>query len=335
MCNSGSSANLLALAALELPRGSEVITCAVAFPTTVNPIVQLGLIPVFVDCEPGTWNIDTTRLEKALSSKTGAVMFAHTLGNPANTEAMSEFCKPRGLWLIEDCCDAAGAFYKQNRVGEWGDLSTYSFYPAHQITTGEGGAVLTDNPKLAKIVASYREWGRACWCAPGCDNTCGKRFAGDYDHKYTYDRIGWNLKATDPQAEVGLDQLRLLDTYVRARLFNWNYLRAGLADLPLVFSIPQLNSDPSWFGFAFGVERRNELARFLDERRIGNRPLFAGNITRQPAYDKVNYRVSGSLNVADFVHEHLIWVGCWQGLCKEQLDYVISSLHDFFSRVGA
>lgn len=329
-CNSGSSANLLALAALELPKGSEVITCATAFPTTVNPIIQLGLVPVFVDCEPGTWNIDTSQLEAAWSDKTRAVVVAHTLGNPANMERIYEFKEAHRLALIEDCCDAAGAKYWDYEVGQCAALSTYSFYPAHQITTFEGGAVLTDDPKLAKIIASYRDWGRDCWCEPGKDNTCGKRFISDYDHKYTYSRIGYNMKQTGLHAAVGVSQLARLDEFVQKRRKNWEYLFLGLMDLPIELPEATTNSQPSWFGFAFGTEKRNELACYLDAHKIGNRPLFAGNITRQPAYKDIPCRIIGDLHNADYVHDHILWVGCWPGLDKEQLDYMIKVIHEFY-----
>ena len=329
--NSGSSANLLAMAALELPKGSEVITCAAAFPTTVNPIIQCGLVPVFVDCEPGTWNIDTRQLDAALSDKTRAVMVCHTLGNPVDIGTIRPFCLNNRLPLIEDCCDAAGATYHGGwKLGHFADFSTYSFYPAHQITTGEGGAVLTDNASLAKIAASYRDWGRDCWCSTGHDDTCGRRFDGDYDHKYTYSRIGYNLKATDLQAAVGLTQLSKLDEFVNKRRANFQYLHNMLIGLPLFFPIATPNSSPSWFGFAFGVEDRNGLARYLDRHKIGNRPLFAGNITRQPAYKDVEYRVIGDLPIADYVHEHVLWIGCWPGLTKEMLDYTIEVIHGYF-----
>ena len=330
MCNSGSSANLIALSALELPKGSEVITCAVAFPTTVNPIIQCGLVPVFVDCEMGTWNIDTRKLEEALSPKTKAVMVCHTLGNPVNMLQVVEFSILHSLMLIGDCCDAAGAKYSGREVVSMGNFTTLSFYPAHQITTGEGGAVLTDDSRLAKTAESYRDWGRDCWCPPGKDNTCGKRYAGDYDHKYTYSRIGYNLKSTDLQASIGITQLQKLDGFVQRRADNFAYLYAGLIGLPILMSRPESNSDPSWFGFAFGTERRNELTRFLDTHLIGNRPLFAGNITRQPAYKDVTYRIAGDLDNADYVHSNVLWVGCWPGLTKEMLDYTIEVMHDFY-----
>ena len=331
-CNSGSSANLLALSALELPKGSEVITCACAFPTTVNPIIQCGLVPVFVDCEIGTWNIDVRQLQYALSDKTRAVMVAHTLGNPVDLGSIYDFCLHYYLRLIQDCCDAAGAKYSKDDVSMGGNFSTYSFYPAHQITTGEGGAVLTDDPKLAKVAASFRDWGRDCWCEPGHDNTCGKRFAGEYDHKYTYSRIGYNLKQTGWHAALGLSQLDKLDGFVKARRENWEYLKDNLIGLPLVFPIATPNSEPSWFGFAFGCEDRNGLARYLDAHKIGNRPLFAGNITRQPAYKDVTYRVVGDLHNSDYVMDHVLWIGCWPGLTKDMLDYTIETIRSYFEK---
>jgi len=330
MCNSGSSANLLALSALELPRGSEVITCAVAFPTTVNPIIQCGLVPVFVDCEMGTWNIDVTKIKEAITDKTRAIIVCHTLGNPAQMITIATLCRVNSLFLIEDCCDAAGAIYNGRPVGSWGDLSTYSFYPAHQITTGEGGAVLTGDPKLAKLIASYRDWGRDCWCPPGKDDTCGKRYDVGYDHKYTYSRVGYNLKSTDLQAAIGLSQLDKLDGFVQKRKENWAYLYGALTHLPIKLSGTTANSSPSWFGFAVGVESRNNLARYLDKHKIGNRPLFAGNITRQPAYKDIEYRIVGDLHNADYVHDRVLWVGCWPGLTREMLDYTIEVICEFF-----
>jgi len=330
MCNSGSSANLLALSALELSKGSEVITCAVAFPTTVNPIVQCGLVPVFVDCEPGTWNIDARQLEEAFSGKTRAVMISHTLGNPVDLHRVIEFCILHSLYLISDCCDAAGATYGGVNVVQVGHISTLSFYPAHQITTGEGGAVLTDDPKLAKLIASYRDWGRDCWCPPGKDDTCGKRYEGEYDHKYTYSRIGYNLKSTDLQAAIGLSQLDKLDGFVQKRRENWERLFLGMTGLPIKRPDQLPNSSPSWFGFAFGTEDRNGMARHLDSHLVGNRPLFGGNITRQPAYKNIDYRVVGDLPNSNFAHSYVLWVGCWPGLTKEMLDYTIEVICAYF-----
>lgn len=327
-CNSGSSANLLALAALELPRRSEVITCATGFPTTVNPIIQLGLIPVFVDCDQ-TYNIDVDKLDAALSPKTRAVIVAHTLGNPVNLDILVEFCRVNHLALIEDTCDAAGGQYSGRKVGTFGEIATLSFYPAHQITTGEGGALLTDSNRLAKVIRSLRDWGRDCWCAPGCDNTCGRRFAGEYDHKYTYSRIGWHLAGSDIHAAVGITQLSRLDEWTAIRKHNWHRLYDGLKHSKYVLPVQQPNSDPSWFGFAMMTRRRNELARYLDARKIGNRPLFGGNLLRQPAYARSVYRVVGDLPVANLVMDNVLWVGCWHGLTDEMIDYVIEVMRDF------
>jgi CDP-6-deoxy-D-xylo-4-hexulose-3-dehydrase len=335
--NSGSSANLLAVTALELPKGSEVITCACGFPTTVNPIIQCGLIPVFVDCEPGTWNIDTTKLEEAYSNKTRAVFVAHTLGNPVNMYSVTEFCITHDLFLISDCCDSAGAWYQRKEVVSCSYISTLSFYPAHQITTGEGGAILTDDPKVAKIIDSYRDWGRACWCKEGCDNTCGKRFDGPVDHKFSYDRIGYNLKGTNLQAALGVSQLKKLDGFVQKRRENWQYLYENLEDLAgslwntnIVLPVAEPLSNPSWFGFAMGVPNRNEFARYLDAHKVGNRPLFAGNILRQPAYKNIECRVVGELKNADYAYEHCLWVGVYPAITKPMLDYMVDVIHAYF-----
>jgi CDP-6-deoxy-D-xylo-4-hexulose-3-dehydrase len=349
LVNSGSSANLLALSALTSPQlgeralhpSDEVITVAAGFPTTVNPIIQNNLVPVFVDVTIPTYNVDVTKLEAALSSKTHAVMIAHTLGNPFDLETVSAFCKRHNLWLIEDCCDAVGATYNGKPVGTYGDIATVSFYPAHHITMGEGGAVLTDDPKLKKLIESFRDWGRDCWCDTGKDNTCGKRFEhqlGDlpfgYDHKYTYSHIGYNLKATDMQAAVGVAQLQKLPAFIEARRGNFAYLHAGLADLQEFIILPKAtpNSQPSWFGFPIAVHpeapfTRNQLVQFLNSRKIGTRLLFGGNLVRQPAYQGVSYRVVGSLKNADFVMNQVFWIGVYPGLTRPMLDYVIESFH--------
>jgi len=326
--NSGSSANLLALAAFEFPKRSEVITCAVGFPTTVNPIIQCGLIPVFVDCDK-TYNIDVDQIERAITPRTRAVMVAHGLGNPVNLDVLMDFCRTHRLAFIEDTCDAAGGTYDGRKVGTFGDVATLSFYPAHQMTTGDGGAILTDSNKLAKVIRSYRDWGRDCWCAPGHDNTCGRRFAGDYDHKYTYSRIGYHLPGSDVHAAVGVTQLSRLDEWTNKRRHNWQYLYDGLKGSQYVLPIQQPDSDPSWFGFAVMTRRRNELARYLDERKIGNRPLFGGNLLRQPAYARAVYRTVGDLPVANLIHENVLWVGCWPGLTDEMLQYVVEVMRDF------
>lgn len=319
LCNSGSSANLLALSALELPRGSRVLTCAVNFPTTINAIFQLGLVPVVVDANPKTLNIyDNYPVPDDIS----AVVLAHTLGNPFRINTN----KP----LIEDCCDAIGSMIDGRMVGRQGIMATASFYPAHHITMGEGGAVLTDSPKLKKVIESYRDWGRDCWCAPGEDNTCGTRFDGDYDHKYTYSRIGYNLKATDLQAAVGMAQLERLEGFIEARRKNWEYLREGLDGLPIEFIEPAQGARPSWFGFPFLTIRRNELARYLDNKGVGNRPIMAGNTLRQPAYQKRHYEIIGSLYGANMIHQKGIWIGCFPGVTLEMMDYQIKTIREFY-----
>lgn len=321
--NSGSSANLLALAALELPKGSEVITCAVNFPTTVNAIIQLGLVPVFVDADPKTLNM------KDFYSCGEATIIAHTLGNPAKIPTI--YNRDGGIYpVIEDCCDALGSTLNGQLVGTRGVMSTYSFYPAHHITTGEGGMVMTDSPKLKKILESYRDWGRDCWCEPGEDNTCGIRYKGDYDHKYTYSRIGYNLKASDLQAAVGVAQLDRLQDFIARRRSNWEYLRAGLAELPIEIVEAAPDSNPSWFGFAFLTHERNRLARYLDSKEIGNRPIMAGNILRQPAYKNIEHRVIGNLDGANKIHEQGLWIGCFPGLNTGHLDYVIEKMKGFY-----
>jgi CDP-6-deoxy-D-xylo-4-hexulose-3-dehydrase len=330
MCNSGSSANLLALAALELPKGSEVITCAVNFPTTVNAIIQLGLVPVFVDADPKTLNIEKGWDWGYDFKDTKAIVIAHTLGNPVDISAWG-IPKQLNIPIIEDCCDALGSTIHGQMVGMRGVMATASFYPAHHITTGEGGAVFTDSPKLKKIIESYRDWGRDCWCAPGCDNTCGTRYAGDYDHKYTYSRIGYNLKASDFQAAVGVAQLARIQGFVEKRRENWDYLRAGLDGLPLEFIESTVGSVPSWFGFAFLTPERNKVARFLDSHGVGNRPVMAGNVLRQPAYRNIEHRVIGNLDGANKIHEQGLWIGCFPGLSTEQLDYMIEALHEYFA----
>jgi CDP-6-deoxy-D-xylo-4-hexulose-3-dehydrase len=349
LVNSGSSANLVALSALTSPQlgeqalhpGDEVITVAAGFPTTVNPILQNNLVPVFIDVTIPTYNVDVTQLDAALSSKTRAVMIAHTLGNPFDLEAVSAFCKQHNLWLIEDCCDALGATYNGKSIGTYGDIATVSFYPAHHITMGEGGAVLTDNPKLKKSVESFRDWGRDCWCETGKDNTCGVRFEhqlGDlpfgYDHKYIYSHIGYNLKATDMQAAIGVAQLQKLPAFIEARRANFAYLHSGLRNLQEFFILPEamLNSQPSWFGFPIAVRpeapfTRKQVVQFLESRKIGTRLLFGGNLVRQPAYRNVPYRVVGSLENADFVMNQVFWIGVYPGLTRPMLDYVIESFH--------
>lgn len=316
--NSGSSALLCALSALELPKGSRVLTCAVNFPTTVNVIVQCGHIPVFIDADPKTLNAVWFGDIKA-----DAAIIAHTLGNPANIPVTLDYP------IIEDCCDAVGSKINGHMVGGRGVMSVASFYPAHHITTGEGGAVFTDIPKLHRLAEQYRTWGRDCWCEPGKDNVCGRRYDGDYDHKYTYSKIGWNLKASDFQAAVGVAQLERLEGFGIQRRFNWNYLRAGLEEFSI--DIIEMPEEASPFGFAFLTDGRNSLARFLDEREIGNRPIMAGNLTRQPAYKNIDYRVIGSLDGADEIHERGLWIGCFPGINKEMMDYTIGAFREFFA----
>jgi len=356
LVNSGSSANLLALTALtskqlgdrQLRPGDEVITLAAGFPTTVNPIVQNRLVPVFVDVHIPTFNVDVSYLEAALSDRTRAVIFAHTLGNPFDLDAVTAFAKKHGLWLIEDCCDALGSTYRGEKVGTFGDLATVSFYPAHHITMGEGGCVLTNKPLLRTLVESFRDWGRDCWCAPGKENTCGKRFdwqLGDlphgYDHKYIYSHVGYNLKATDMQAAVGVAQLKKLPAFIAARKRNFAYLKAGLKDRNVEerFVLPEAtaNSDPSWFGLPLLVREtapftRNMLIDFLNAKKIATRQLFGGNLVRQPAYADLNYRVVGALRNSDRVMNQAFWIGVYPGLTQAMLDYVLKTINEIASK---
>lgn len=353
--NSGSSANLLAFSALTSPRlgdrairkGDEVIGVAAGFPTTVNPILQFGAVPVFVDIEPGTYNIDPALVEAAIGPRTKAIMLAHTLGNPFNLKVIRELCDRHSLWLIEDCCDALGSTYEGRQVGSFGDIGTLSFYPAHHITMGEGGAVFTDSPLLKRIVESFRDWGRDCYCAPGEDNTCGKRFCwqlGDlpegYDHKYTYSHLGYNLKITDMQAACALAQMDRLDDFIAARKRNFAWLSERLAGCAEQLILPQATpgSDPSWFGFPLtlrdgcGIERV-ELLRYLDEQRVGTRLLFAGNLTRQPYMQGQQYRVSGELTVTDKVMRDTFWIGLWPGLSEDHLEHAARHLETYVRRL--
>ena len=353
LVNSGSSANLLAVAALTSKRlgdrrlrpGDEVITLAAGFPTTVNPILQNGLIPVFVDVVLPTFNVDVSYLEMALSDRTRAVIFAHTLGNPFDLDGVTAFVKKHGLWLIEDCCDALGSTYRAQKVGTFGDLATVSFYPAHHITMGEGGCVLTNQPLMRTLVESFRDWGRDCWCAPGKENTCGKRFdwqQGDlphgYDHKYIYSHVGYNLKATDMQAAVGVAQLKKLPGFIEARRRNFAYLKAGLKDVEEHFVLPEAtpNSDPSWFGLPLLVREtalfsRNTLIEFLYAKKIGTRQLFGGNLVRQPAYADLKYRIVGDLRNSDRVMNQAFWIGVYPGLTRAMLDYVLETINEIAS----
>lgn len=357
LVNSGSSANLVALSALtstkladrRLRPGDEVITVATGFPTTVNPIIQNGLVPVFVDVTVPTYNIDVSMLDAALSSRTRAIMVAHTLGNPFDLDAVTAFAEKHDLWLIEDCCDALGSTYRGQQVGSFGDLASVSFYPAHHITMGEGGCVLTNKGKIKVRVESFRDWGRDCWCDPGKENTCGKRFdhqLGDlprgYDHKYIYSDVGYNLKLTDMQAAVGLAQLDKLDSFTAARRANFARLHEGLADLQEWLILPEAtaNSDPSWFGFPVALREdcpvdRDTILRFMHERKVATRLLFAGNLVRQPAYLQVEHRRIGDLPVADFVMDRVFWVGVYPGLSEAQVDYMIECFHEVLAPASA
>jgi CDP-6-deoxy-D-xylo-4-hexulose-3-dehydrase len=350
--NSGSSANLLAFTALTSPKlgdraiqpGDEVITVAAGFPTTVNPMLQNNCVPVFVDVDIPTYNINTDLLEEAYSKKTKAVMIAHTLGNPYNLKAVKAFTEKYNLWLIEDCCDALGSEYNGQRVGSFGDIGTLSFYPAHHITMGEGGAVFTNNSELRKCIESFRDWGRDCYCQPGCDNTCGKRFSwqlGDlpsgYDHKYTYSHLGYNLKITDMQAACGLAQLDQVDKFVQTRKDNFSYLTEKLQNLTDYLILPEAteNSTPSWFGYPITIKQnagtsRLMLLKYLDQYNIGTRLLFAGNLTKQPYFEGRNYRIIGNLENTDIIMNQSFWLGVYPGLGNEELDYIVDRLETYF-----
>ena len=354
LVNSGSSANLVAVSALtskalgdrRLKPGDEVITVAAGFPTTVNPIIQNGLVPVFIDVTVPTLGPNIEQLEEALSSRTRAVVIAHTLGNPFNLDAVTRFVKKHDLLFVEDCCDALGATYGDKPVGTFGDVATVSFYPAHHITMGEGGAVMTNRPPLLTVIESFRDWGRDCWCEPGKDDTCGKRFIWQlgtlpfgYDHKYTYSHVGYNLKATDMQAAVGVSQLARLPEFVAARRRNFSRLRAGLAPLEEFLILPEAepNSEPSWFGFPMLVRQgapfsRPELIAHLEEHRIGTRLVFAGNLTRQPAYEGQNFRVVGDLRVSDQVMNDAFWIGVYPGITAAMIDYMVETIGRFCRR---
>lgn len=354
LCNSGSSANLLAVTALTSPRlkerrlipGDEVITVAAGFPTTVNPILQNGLVPVFVDVELDTLNIDTSYLEQALSPRTRAVVLAHTLGNPYDLETVKAFAARHNLFLVEDNCDALGSLYKGKMTGTFGDLSTLSFYPAHHITMGEGGCVTADDANLKIIVESFRDWGRDCYCDPGKDNTCGKRFGWQlgglpegYDHKYIYSHIGYNLKLTDMQAAIGLAQLDKLPEFIEARRRNWQALREGLAEYEKYFVLPRATagSEPSWFGFALTVKedapfKRRDIVNFLEERKIATRHIFGGNLVRQPAYQEAEMRIVGPLVNSDRVMNDSFVVGVYPGLKARAIDYMVDSFKLFLTK---
>ena len=351
LVNSGSSANLVALTALTSPKlgdrrlkpGDEVITVAAGFPTTVNPIIQNGLLPVFLDVTLPTLEIDVSQLENALGPRTRAIMIAHTLGNTFDLDAVMAFARKHKLWVVEDCCDALGSTYRGRKVGTFGDLATLSFYPAHHITMGEGGAVLTDTPLLQTLVESFRDWGRDCWCEPGVDNTCGKRFDWElgtlpcgYDHKYTYSHIGYNLKATDMQAALGLSQLDHLEHFIHSRRENFRYLRKALEPLEDVLMLPVATegADPSWFGFPLGVREgapftRDQLVRALEAEKIGTRLMFAGNLLRQPAYQDIAFRQIGNLPNTDYVMRNVLWLGVFPGLTRSMLDHVARTIARF------
>ena len=350
--NSGSSANLVAFSTLTsdrlgdraIKKGDEVIGVAAGFPTTVNPIVQFGAIPVFVDVEMDTHNINADLIEAAITPKTKAIMLAHTLGNPFNCEKVRAICDKHKLWLIEDCCDALGATYKNKMVGTWGDIATLSFYPAHHMTMGEGGAVFMNDPLLKLIAESFRDWGRDCYCAPGCDDTCGKRFAQQfgtlpegYDHKYVYSHLGYNLKITDMQAACGLAQLESLSGFIDKRRENFNYLSERLGSLSEYIEIatPTKDSNPSWFGFPMTIKesagvKRVDLTKFLDQYKIGTRLLFAGNLINQPYFKNVEHRVSGSLVNTDRTMNQTLWLGVQPSLDKEHYNYIGDKLEEFF-----
>ncbi|RYF57803.1 MAG: lipopolysaccharide biosynthesis protein RfbH [Comamonadaceae bacterium] len=350
--NSGSSANLVAFSTLTSPRlgeraikkGDEVIGVAAGFPTTVNPILQFGAVPVFVDVDLATHNIDASLIEAAITPKTKAIMLAHSLGNPFNLDVVTALCKKYNLWLVEDCCDALGATYNGQLVGTFGDIATLSFYPAHHITMGEGGAVFTNNAELKLIAESFRDWGRDCYCPPGKDNTCNKRFCWKlgnlpegYDHKYTYSHLGYNLKITDMQAACALAQLDRLDDFIAARKANFTYLKARLQSCADFLHLPEAtpNSEPSWFGFPVVLKesagvKRVDLLNYLDQNKIATRLLFAGNLTRQPYMIGQNFRICGDLTNTDVVMNQTFWLGVFPGLTTEHLDYIAEKLEEFF-----
>ena len=350
--NSGSSANLVAFSTLTSPKlgkkaikkGDEVVGVAAGFPTTVNPIIQFGAVPVFVDVDLKTHNINTDLIEEAITPKTRAIMLAHTLGNPFNLHRIREICDKYNLWLIEDCCDALGATYNEMHVGTFGDIATCSFYPAHHITMGEGGAVFTNNSELITIAESFRDWGRDCYCDPGCENTCGKRFSQKfgglpqgYDHKYTYSHLGYNLKISDMQAACGLAQLKRLPGFIKKRNSNFDYLLKRMSTLTdfLDFTEPTKNSKPSWFGFPITIKessifRRIDLIKYLNQNKVDSRLLFAGNLTKQPSILGSEYRVVGELPNTDITMNQTFWIGVYPGLDKEHLDYISEKFEEFF-----
>lgn len=349
--NSGSSANLVAFSTLTSPKlgdrairqGDEVIGVAAGFPTTVNPILQYGAVPVFVDVDIHTHNIDASKIEEAITPKTKAIMLAHSLGNPFNLDMVTSLCKKYGLWLIEDCCDALGSTYRGKMVGTFGDIATLSFYPAHHITMGEGGAVFTNSDELKTIAESFRDWGRDCYCPPGKDNTCGKRFCWKlgglpegYDHKYTYSHLGYNLKITDMQAACGLAQLEKAQNFIKVRKENFAFLKERLSDCQEFIHLPQAteHSDPSWFGFPITLRAncpvsRLDLLTYLDQNKVGTRLLFAGNLTRQPYMENQKFRISGELANTDNVMNNTFWIGVQPSLTKEMLEYAAQKIEAY------
>ena len=351
LTNSGSSANLLAISALTSPLlkerrlkpGDEIITPACGFPTTLNPIIQNKLVPVFVDIELGTYNIDANKIERAISEKTKAIFIAHTLGNPANLDKIMKIIKKYNLWFCEDNCDALGSKYKGRFTGSFGHISTCSFYPAHHITMGEGGAVLTNDPLLKKIILSFRDWGRDCYCEPGGNNTCGKRFSQQfgklpfgYDHKYVYSHIGYNLKVTDMQAAIGVAQLKKLPEFIKTRKRNFSFLYECLKKYEKYFLLPQVtkNSEPSWFGFPILVKEsspfgRDNIVNFLEDNKIATRMLFGGNLIKQPAYENVRYRICGDFEKTNLVTNDLFWIGVYPGMTAEKLQYMVKIFNQF------
>jgi CDP-6-deoxy-D-xylo-4-hexulose-3-dehydrase len=350
--NSGSSANLIAFSTLTshklkeraLQKGDEVISVAAGFPTTVNPIIQFGAIPVFVDVKIPTYNIDENLVEEAITNKTKAIMLAHTLGNPFNVKKIKDICEKYNLWLIEDSCDALGSKFENKNVGTFGDLATLSFYPAHHITMGEGGAIFTNSKKLERIAESFRDWGRDCYCEPGKDNTCNKRFGwklGDlpfgYDHKYTYSHLGYNMKITDMQAACGLAQLDRLEGFIKKRKENFNFLYKNLKDLEefLILPEPEKNSEPSWFGFPLSLKNnnkynRNDLIQYLNVNKIGTRLLFSGNLVKQPYMKNIDFKIHRDLKNTDLIMENTFWIGLYPGLSKEHLQYSVLKIKKFF-----
>ena len=354
LTNSGSSANLLAISALTSPKlgekmlkhGDEVITTACGFPTTLNPIIQNNLTPVLVDVELGTYNIQVEKIEDALSSKTRAIFIPHTLGNPSNINKIMKIVEENELWFVEDNCDALGSRYDGKYTGTFGHISTFSFYPAHHITMGEGGALVTDDPILKDIITSFRDWGRDCWCEPGCDNSCVKRFSWQmgelpygYDHKYIYSHIGYNLKITDIQAAIGVQQLQKLHSFIDARKTNFKRIDDALQEYENYLMLPKLenNAEPSWFGFPIIVKEeapftRDNIVNHLEKNKIATRMLFGGNLIKQPAYHNINYRVADNLKNTDFIMNNLFWIGVYPGITEEKMNYMIKVLKEFLNR---